>query len=111
MASAAQTVKETVDFLNAQGSKVGVLMIRLYRPFSIKRFMEALPASCQSLVVLDRTKEPGASGEPMYLDVVNSISEGMDLGYGTLAAKPADPGRAIWAFVQRVYTSHGKGRF
>jgi pyruvate-ferredoxin/flavodoxin oxidoreductase len=88
MASAAQTVKETVDFLNAQGSKVGVLMIRLYRPFSIKRFMEALPASCQSLVVLDRTKEPGASGEPMYLDVVNSISEGMDLGYGTLAAKP-----------------------
>jgi pyruvate-ferredoxin/flavodoxin oxidoreductase len=117
MASAAQTVKETVDFLNAQGSKVGVLMIRLYRPFSIKRFMEALPASCQSLVVLDRTKEPGASGEPMYLDVVNSISEGMDLGYGTLAAKPQilagryglSSKEFTPAMVKAVFENTGKG--
>jgi len=88
MASAAQTVKETVDYLNANGEKVGVLMVRLFRPFAIKRFMEALPASVKTLCVLDRTKEPGATGEPMYLDVVNAINEGMENGYGAISSKP-----------------------
>ncbi len=88
MASAAQTVKETVDYLNAKGEKVGVLMVRLYRPFSINSFMEAIPASVKSLIVLDRTKEPGATGDPMYLDVVNAINEGMDLGFGSIVEKP-----------------------
>jgi pyruvate-ferredoxin/flavodoxin oxidoreductase len=88
MASAAQTVKDTVDFLNANGEKVGVIMVRLYRPFAMKAFMEAIPASTKSLIVLDRTKEPGASGDPMYLDVVNTMYEGLDLGFGSIKAKP-----------------------
>jgi pyruvate-ferredoxin/flavodoxin oxidoreductase len=117
MASAAQTVKETVDYLNANGEKVGVLMVRLYRPFSIKRFMEALPASTRSLLVLDRTKEPGATGDPMYLDVVNAINEGMDNEWGSLTGKPQILGGRYGlsskeftpAMVKAVYENSGKG--
>ena len=88
MASAAQTVSETVDHLNKKGEKVGFLNVRLYRPFDIRRFMEALPATTKSIAVLDRTKEPGATGEPMYLDTITAIEEGLNLGYGTLKDKP-----------------------
>lgn len=88
MASGALTVKDTVDYLNTQGEKVGVLVVRLFRPFSIKNFMEAIPASVKTICVLDRTKEPGATGDPMYLDVVNAISEGMDNEFGVLKSKP-----------------------
>jgi len=88
MASAAQTVKETVDYLNANGEKVGVLMVRLYRPFAMKAFMEAIPSTVKALTVLDRTKEPGATGDPMYLDVVNTFNEGMMNGFGTITEKP-----------------------
>ncbi len=88
MASAAQTVSETVDYLNKQGEKVGFLNVRLYRPFDIKRFMEALPETTKSIAVLDRTKEPGATGEPMYLDAIAAIEEGLNLGYGTIKNKP-----------------------
>ena len=73
MGSGAEAVHETVDALVARGEKVGVLKVRLYRPFDAKRFLEALPASVRQLTVLDRTKEPGAGGEPLYLDVVNAI--------------------------------------
>ena len=88
MASGALTVKDTVDYLNAQGEKVGVLVVRLFRPFAIKNFMEAIPATVKTISVLDRTKEPGATGDPMYLDVVNAISEGMDNEFGVLKSKP-----------------------
>lgn len=88
MASGAQTVKETVDYLNASGEKVGLLTVRLYRPFAIRRFMEAIPATVKTISVLDRTKEPGATGEPMYLDVVNAINEGLENGFGTLKSRP-----------------------
>src|SRR5688572_17938786 len=73
MGSGAEAVHETVDALVARGEKVGVLKVRLYRPFDAKRFLDALPASVKQLTVLDRTKEPGAGGEPLYLDVVNAI--------------------------------------
>jgi len=73
MGSGAEAVHETVDALVARGEKVGVLKVRLYRPFDAKRFLAALPASVQRLAVLDRTKEPGAGGEPLYLDVVNAV--------------------------------------
>ncbi|HQK25718.1 MAG TPA: pyruvate:ferredoxin (flavodoxin) oxidoreductase, partial [Synergistaceae bacterium] len=73
MGSGAETVHETVDYLNAQGEKVGVLKVRLYRPFSAEHFLRALPATVKAVAVLDRTKEPGAEGEPLYLDVVAAL--------------------------------------
>jgi len=79
MGSGAETVCETIDVLNAQGgdsvSKLGVLIVRLYRPFSAKHMVAALPASTKRIAVLDRTKEPGSGGEPLYLDVVTALVE------------------------------------
>ncbi|RJP28372.1 MAG: pyruvate:ferredoxin (flavodoxin) oxidoreductase [Candidatus Omnitrophota bacterium] len=75
MGSGADTAHETVEYLTNRGEKVGVLKVRLYRPFSVKDFIKTLPASVKKIAVLDRTKEPGAPGEPLYLDIVNSISE------------------------------------
>ena len=69
MGSVTETLKETVDYLNARGGKVGVVTVHLYRPFSEKYFFDVLPASVKRVCVLDRTKEPGAEGEPLYLDV------------------------------------------
>ncbi len=75
MTSGAETAQETVDALLKQGEKVGVLKVRLYRPFSAKYFVEALPSTVRKIAVLDRTKEPGAGGEPLYLDVINALYE------------------------------------
>ena len=88
MGSGAEAAHETVDYLNARGEKVGLLKVRLYRPFSVKSFMEALPATVKKIAVLDRTKESGAIGEPLYLDVVNALNEGLKLGYGKLKTAP-----------------------
>ncbi len=75
MGSGAEVVQETVEALHARGEKVGLLKVRLYRPFDIEAFAAALPASAKSLAVLDRTKEPGATGEPLYCDVVTALAE------------------------------------
>jgi pyruvate-ferredoxin/flavodoxin oxidoreductase len=75
MGSGCETVEQTVDALLARGEKVGVLKVRLYRPFDASRFIRAIPSSVTTLAVLDRTKEPGANGEPLYLDVVNALFE------------------------------------
>ncbi|MBD2506367.1 pyruvate:ferredoxin (flavodoxin) oxidoreductase [Nostoc muscorum FACHB-395] len=75
MGSGCETVHETVNYLNASGEKVGILKVRLYRPYDAMRFVAALPATTRSIAVLDRTKEPGASGEPLYLDVVTAVYE------------------------------------
>jgi pyruvate-ferredoxin/flavodoxin oxidoreductase len=88
MGSGAEAAHEAVEYLNAHGEKVGLLKVRLYRPFCVKSFMEALPASVRQISVLDRTKESGAIGEPLYLDVVNSLHEGLKLGYGKLKTAP-----------------------
>ncbi len=88
MGSGAEVAHETVDAMNEQGQKVGLLKVRLYRPFSVKHFVEALPASVRKISVLDRTKEPGAIGEPLYLDVVNALQEGAKQGFGSLRAAP-----------------------
>ena len=69
MGSACETIEETIDFLMARGEKVGLVKIRLYRPFPTDAFLKAIPASCKKIAVLDRTKEPGSLGEPLYLDV------------------------------------------
>ncbi len=76
MGSGGETAEATVNYLVEQGEKVGVLRARLYRPFSVEHFIKALPASVKRIAVLDRTKEPGALGEPLYLDVVNALVEG-----------------------------------
>ncbi|HXH37099.1 MAG TPA: pyruvate:ferredoxin (flavodoxin) oxidoreductase, partial [Thermoanaerobaculia bacterium] len=73
LGSAAEALHETVDVLRAEGESVGVLKVRLYRPFDNERFLAALPESARAIAVLDRTKEPGAAGEPLYLDVVNAL--------------------------------------
>jgi pyruvate-ferredoxin/flavodoxin oxidoreductase len=78
MGSGCETVHETVDFLTAQNEKVGVLKVRLYRPWDNQRFIEAIPKTVKSIAVLDRTKEPGAGGEPLYLDVVTAFMEAWD---------------------------------
>lgn len=75
MGSGAEAADETVNYLTDKEEKVGLIKVRLYRPFSIKHFIKAIPSTVKSIAVLDRTKETGASGEPLYLDVVNSISE------------------------------------
>lgn len=75
MGSGCETVHETVDYLTARGEKVGVLKVRLYRPWDANAFIGALPKTAKVIAVLDRTKEPGSSGEPLYLDVVTAISE------------------------------------
>ena len=77
MGSVTETIKETIDFLAAQGKKVGILIVRLYRPFSAKYFMKVLPKSVKRIAVLDRTKEPGALGEPLYLDI-KTIFQGVE---------------------------------
>jgi pyruvate-ferredoxin/flavodoxin oxidoreductase len=88
MTSGIETAQDTVDYLVNKGEKVGMIKVRVYRPFDIKRFMEALPASTKSIAVLDRTKEPGSTGEPLYLDVVNALTEGLSEGYGNLKTLP-----------------------
>ena len=75
MGSGCEAVQETVDYLNQQGEKVGVVKVRLYRPFDTQRFIAALPKTVKSIAVLDRTKEAGSAGEPLYLDVVNALVE------------------------------------
>jgi pyruvate-ferredoxin/flavodoxin oxidoreductase len=76
MGSGAETAGETAEYLVRQGEKVGVLKVHLFRPFSVKHFMAALPATVKSIAVLDRTKEPGAAGEPLYQDVITALKEG-----------------------------------
>ncbi len=75
MGSGCETAQETVDYLTAQGEKVGLLKVRLYRPFDGDRLMAALPPTVKKIAVLDRTKEPGSIGEPLYLDVVTTFAE------------------------------------
>ena len=83
MGSACETVMSTVDFLNASGEKLGLVQVRLYRPFDVDAFAAALPTTVKAIAVLDRTKEPGAIGEPLYLDVRTAVGEAM--GNGTLS--------------------------
>jgi pyruvate-ferredoxin/flavodoxin oxidoreductase len=110
MGSGAETVHETVEYLTGRGEKVGVLKVRLYRPFSIASFIAALPSSARVLAVLDRTKEPGAIGDPLYLDVLAALQESglqkkvVGGRYG-LSSKEFTP-----AMVKAVFDEIGKER-
>ena len=80
MGSGVETARETADYLNSKGEKVGVLHARMFRPFDIELLVNALPSTVKSVSVLDRIKEPGSAGEPLYLDVVNALLEGVQNG-------------------------------
>ena len=75
MGSGCEAIEETIDRMNREGEKVGLIKVRLYRPFSVEHFLKAIPASCKKIAVLDRTKEPGSLGEPLYLDVCTTLLE------------------------------------
>ena len=100
MGSAAETAKEAIDYLTAKGEKVGLLNVHLYRPFTADKFVSAIPASCKKLAVLDRTKEQGAMGEPLYQDICSVYKElGSDMtivgGRYGLSSKDTTPGQII----------------
>ena len=88
MGSGAETVHETIDRLTSRGERVGVLKIRLFRPFDTASFVEALPSTVRAIAVLDRTKEPGAVGEPLYLDVRAAVDEALDGGTRRFTTPP-----------------------
>ncbi len=88
MGSGAETAEETAKYLNQNGEKVGVITVHLYRPFSVEHLMMALPATTKAIAVLDRTKESGATGEPLYEDIVTAINEGLAQGNAPFAANP-----------------------
>ncbi len=88
MGSGSEAVAETVDYLNNLGDKVGFVKVHLYHPFDKKRFIEAFPASTKAIAVLDRTKEPGSMGEPLYLEAVAAVQEGAANGWGSLDGVP-----------------------
>lgn len=107
MGSVCETIEETVDDLTGQGEKVGLMKVRLYRPFDVKAFLKCMPESVQQISVLDRTKEPGAPGEPLYLDVVSALRDSRFTGvrvyrgrYG-LSSKDTTPGQILAVYANR----------
>ncbi|MCE3224064.1 MAG: pyruvate flavodoxin/ferredoxin oxidoreductase domain protein [Nitrospira sp.] len=118
MGSGADTVHETVDWLCERGERVGVLKVRLYRPFAVQQFLAALPPTTRALAVLDRTKEPGSVGEPLYLDVVGALHEGRAEGLSRFMEEPTVIGGRYGlsskeftpAMVKAVFDELGKGR-
>jgi len=88
MGSGAEAVTETMSYLNQQGEAVGLLKVRLYRPFDAQRLLAALPSTCQKIAVLDRTKEPGSDGEPLYKDVLTAIAQAYSQGTSKFSVFP-----------------------
>jgi pyruvate-ferredoxin/flavodoxin oxidoreductase len=88
MCSGAEAVQETVEYLVKKGEKVGLIKVRLYRPFSIKHFINSLPKTVKTIAALDRTKEPGSIGEPLYTDIVTAIQEGISEGIAPFKKTP-----------------------
>lgn len=88
MGSGAEAAEETVEYLAAKGEKVGLIKVRLYRPFSASHLLAALPSTVKQIAVLDRTKEPGSAGEPLYQDVVTALSEGFANGDAPFETMP-----------------------
>ena len=88
MGSAGETLESTVDALNSKGERLGIVQVRLYRPFSADALADVLPSSTKAIAVLDRTKEPGALGEPLYLDVRTAVGEAMERGTAKVAQYP-----------------------
>ncbi len=104
MGSVCETIDETVEYMNAAGKKVGVIKVRLYRPFSAQHLIDAIPETVKQISVLDRTKEPGSLGEPLYLDVVAALKDSkfhnvpVFTGRYGLGSKDTTPGQIISVF-------------
>ena len=99
MGSAAETAKETIDYLVAKGEKVGMLNVHLYRPFPAEYFLKAVPETAKKMAVLDRTKEPGAMGEPLYQDICAAYkgkASGMEIVAGRYGLSSRTPHRHSW---------------
>ncbi|MEK9163669.1 MAG: pyruvate:ferredoxin (flavodoxin) oxidoreductase [Chloroflexota bacterium] len=88
MGSSCEVIQETVEFLSARGEKIGLLKVHLYRPFSIEHCVKTLPASVKAIAVLDRTKEPGSAGEPLYVDMITALHEGLVNGIAPFKGMP-----------------------
>ncbi|HYB75027.1 MAG TPA: pyruvate:ferredoxin (flavodoxin) oxidoreductase [Candidatus Sulfotelmatobacter sp.] len=118
MGSGAEAAEEAAEFLAERGEKVGVLKVRLYRPFAVEQFVAALPAGVKTLAVLDRTKEPGSAGEPLYLDVVAAVTEAAAAGGAPFRTPPRVVGGRYGlsskeftpAMVKAVFDEMGKAR-
>ncbi|MFC1670711.1 pyruvate:ferredoxin (flavodoxin) oxidoreductase [Spirochaetota bacterium] len=115
MGSVTDTLSEVIDYLVSKGEKVGLVSVHLYRPFSEKHFMEALPKTVKKIAVLDRTKEPGANGEPLYLDIRDIFYGKKDApvivgGRYGLSSKDCTPGRLIPVF-ENLKSSDPKNQF
>ena len=100
MGSSCETIEETIDYLMAKGEKVGLVKVHLYRPFSVEHFLGAIPKTCKKIAVLDRTKEPGAQGEPLYQDVCTALFDKADrpvivAGRYGLGSKDTTPAQII----------------
>ncbi|MDD4699865.1 MAG: pyruvate:ferredoxin (flavodoxin) oxidoreductase [Oscillospiraceae bacterium] len=116
MGSVCNTIEETIDYLNANGAKVGLVKVHLYRPFSVKHLLAALPTTVKSISVLDRTKEPGSLGEPLFLDIIAALRDtkfanvpvyGGRYGLGSKDTTPAQ----IIAVVRNMEKAHPKKTF
>lgn len=115
MGAVSEVVEEVVDYLNKNGEKVGLVKVRLYRPFSVEKLIKAIPTSVKKIAVLDRTKEPGAIGEPLYLDIVKAFNGkenapmiiGGRFGLGSKDPTPSD----IAAVFKNLSESKPKDRF
>ncbi len=113
MGSVNDTIEETIDYMVAQGKKVGLVKVRLYRPFAVNAFVDAIPETVKQITVLDRTKEPGALGEPLYLDVVAALKQAdkfqnvpVFTGRYGLGSKDCNPAQII-----AVYNNKDKAKF
>ncbi|MCF7918446.1 MAG: pyruvate:ferredoxin (flavodoxin) oxidoreductase [Candidatus Cloacimonetes bacterium] len=110
MGSGCETIQETINYLNDKGEKLGLLAIHLYRPFAVEDFLAEIPASVKKIAVLDRTKEPGSIGEPLYLDVVAALKDRKDLtiigGRYGLSSKEFTPSmvKAVYAHLDNACT-------
>ena len=110
MGSGAGAAEEAVEALQKRGERVGLLKVRLFRPFSPEAFFAAMPASVRNLAVLDRTKEPGCVGEPLYQDVVTAYVERYGIG-GSFAAHAAHHRRTVRPVLERVHSGDGQSCF
>jgi len=114
--SVCDVAEEVIDYLTAQGEKVGLIKVRLYRPFSVEHFLDAIPATCKSIAVLDRTKESGSVGEPLYLDVASALfSSGRNKirvihGRYGLGSKDTPPS-SIFAVFEELAKKNPKAQF
>ncbi|MBQ3078314.1 MAG: pyruvate:ferredoxin (flavodoxin) oxidoreductase [Clostridia bacterium] len=115
MGSVCDATEEVIDYLTAKGEKVGLLKVRLYRPFAIDRFVDQLPKSVKKIAVLDRCKEPGSLGEPLYLDVISALAQAGRMvqvvgGRYGLGSKDVDPS-CILAVYENLKADQPKNRF